>query len=103
MVSPEQVQGGLGHLDALSPTVRRLSLEMTDRLACALGDTTGLDRFSAHLDGVALAWVFKIITDEAGRLSCSGHTHPDRRRSPGPVVAGLFDHLESGPATRPVN
>src|SRR6202034_3382004 len=77
-LSPTQVRGGLGHLGTLSPTARRLSLEMTDRLGSALGeaisDTTDLSPFAARLDGVALAWVFQLITDATGQRSRRGHT-----------------------------
>ena len=68
----DQVRGGLGHLAAVSPTVRRLSLEMTDRHADAIArvllETGGtMDPAVAKVQGIALAWVFQIISDETGR------------------------------------
>lgn len=57
---PDQPRGGLGFLAAISPEVRRLSLEMTDRLAAALAAVIAepVDDLPAHLarlHGVALA------------------------------------------------
>jgi AcrR family transcriptional regulator len=97
-LSPEQVRGGLGHLGVLSPTVRRLSLDMTDRLGSALGDaifdTTDLDRYQARLEGVSLAWVFQLITDEVGRRSRDGQVPAQIAEAIAPIVDGLFDRLE---------
>jgi len=98
-LSPEQVRGGLGHLGVLSPTIRRLSLEMTDRLGAALGDaicdTTGLDGYQAHLEGISLAWVFQFITDETGQRSRDGQSPARIADTLAPIVARLFDRLES--------
>jgi hypothetical protein len=76
----DQMPGGLGHLAAISPTVRRLCLEMTDRhadaIAAVLADPA--DRSSlatAKVHAIALAWVFQTITDESGRRSLQGQ-HP---------------------------
>ena len=94
-LSPEQVRGGLGHLGALSPTIRRLSLEMTDRLASALGDaigdTTNLDRYQAHLEGVVLAWVFQLITDETGQRTRNGKSPKRIADALAPIVDSLFE------------
>lgn len=98
-LSPKQVRGGLGHLSVLSPTIRRLSLEMTDRLGSALGeaigDTTDLDRYQAHLEGVSLAWVFQLVTDETGRRSYDGQSPAEIADAMAPIIDGLFDRLES--------
>lgn len=98
-LSVEQVRGGLGHLGALSPTIRRLSLEMTDRLGTALGDaireTTGLDHYQAHLQSGTLAWVFQLITDETGQRSRDGQSPAQIADAIAPIIESLFDHLES--------
>jgi AcrR family transcriptional regulator len=97
-LSPEQVRGGLGHLGALSPTIRRLSLEMTDRLGSALGEvicnTTDLDRYQAHLDGISLAWVFQLITDETGQRSRDGQSPAQIADAITSIMEGLFDRVE---------
>jgi AcrR family transcriptional regulator len=101
-LSPEQVRGGLGHLGALSPTIRRLSLEMTDRLGSALGDaifdTTDLNRYQAHLEGISLGWVFQLITDETGQQSRDGQSPAQIADAIAPIIEGLFDRLPPGPS-----
>jgi AcrR family transcriptional regulator len=98
-LSPEQVRGGLGHLSVLSPTIRRLSLEMTDRLGSALGDTIGatsdLNRYQAHLEGVRLAWVFQIVTDETGRRARNGQSPKRIATALAPILDSLFERFES--------
>src|ERR1700735_5368337 len=69
-IPADQSHGGLGYLAAISPTVRRLCLEMTDRLADAIAvvlaeTTNGRTLPSAKVQGIALAWVFQTITDGA--------------------------------------
>jgi AcrR family transcriptional regulator len=70
-IPPEQWRGELGYLAAMRPTVHRLALELTDRQAAALAgavsDTTAVAPGVARLYGIALAGVFTIIIDEAGR------------------------------------
>jgi hypothetical protein len=98
-VPTEQVRGGLGYLAAISPTVRRLSLEMIDRhadaIAAAIMATTDVPNMAlAKVQGIALAWVFQTITDETGRRSLDGQ-HPsqiaDELR---PIVKGIIDELD---------
>src|ERR1700757_4852779 len=64
-----QWRGELGFLAAISPTVRRLALEMSDRqataLAAAIAETDTVAREIAKLRGIALAGVFQIIITEA--------------------------------------
>ncbi len=60
--------------------MRRLSLQMTDRLADGLATAfaESPDRPPAHLaklQAVALAWVIQTISDEAGRRGLAGHDH----------------------------
>lgn len=71
-LSPDQARGGLDHRAPISPAVRRLCLEMTDRLAGALAAAIaepphGPPAHLARVQAVGLAWVFQTITDEAGR------------------------------------
>ncbi|CAN5212713.1 hypothetical protein BH20ACT5_BH20ACT5_12260 [soil metagenome] len=98
-ISPEQARGGLGYLAAISPTVRRLSLEMTDRLADALAAAIGASGGStpAHvtrLQAVALAWLFQTITDEVGRREVAGQRLPRIAAELRPIVEDLIDSLD---------
>ena len=102
---PEQIRGGLGRLAVLSPAVRRLSLEMTERMADALAaviaDTTGLDRWSSGLQGIALAWVFHTVTEETGRMSQDGRTAAEIADALVPVVTVMLDHLDTWTGGQP--
>src|SRR5207245_4676328 len=75
-VPPEQWRGELGYLAAMSPTVHRLALELTDRqaaaLAGAISDTTAVTPGGARLYGIALAGVCQSLLDEAGRRTSEG-------------------------------
>jgi AcrR family transcriptional regulator len=98
-VPADQARGGLGYLAAVSPTIRRLSLEMTDRhataIAAALTETTsGLDARVAKLHAIALAWVFQTITDETGRRTHDGQTPDPIARTLRPIVAAMLDDLD---------
>jgi hypothetical protein len=70
-VPAEQWRGELGYLAAISPTVHRLALEMSDRqataMASAISETGEVTPEIANLQGIALASVFQIIISEAGR------------------------------------
>jgi AcrR family transcriptional regulator len=106
----EQVRGGLGYLAAVSPAVRRLCLEMTDRhadaIAAALTETTEItDPALAKVRAVALAWVIQTITDETGRRARQGQTPAQITDGLRPVIAAILDDLERWPAAataRPV-
>src|ERR1700748_92612 len=58
-VPVEQWRGELGYLAAISPSVHRLTLEMTDRqantIANAISDTTPVTPQIARVQGIALA------------------------------------------------
>jgi AcrR family transcriptional regulator len=77
-VPSELWRGELGYLAAISPTVRRLSLEMSARhaeaLADAIADTSSVPPEIARLQGIALAGVFQIIVSEAGRRTREGQS-----------------------------
>lgn len=95
----DQTRGGLGYLAAVSPAVRSLSLEMTDRLAAAMAAvlTEPADGPSAHiarLQGVALAWVFQTITDEVGRREVAGQHHLQISLELRPIIEDLLDSLD---------
>jgi AcrR family transcriptional regulator len=106
----EQVRGGLGYLAAVSPAVRRLCLEMTDRhadaIAAALIQTTEIaDPALAKVHAVALAWVIQTITDETGRRARQGQTPAQITDGLRPVIAAILDDLDRWPAAataRPV-
>jgi AcrR family transcriptional regulator len=102
-MSPDQIRGGLGYLAANSPSVRRLSLAMTDRhaeaIATALADTFP-EPAVAKLHAIALAWVFQTITDETGRRAHRGHAATRIARELRPVINRLLDELDAWSAVR---
>src|SRR5438270_11066108 len=64
-VPAEQWRGEIGYLAAISPTVQRLVLEMSDRqagaIATVIGETSTVQAELAPLQGVAIAGVFQIL------------------------------------------
>jgi len=105
-IPSDQARGGLGYLTAISPEVRRLSLEMTDRLADALAaviaePADGPPPHVARLHAVALAWVFQTITDEVGRREVAGQDHPEIAAALRPIVEDLFDSIDLWLTTGP--
>lgn len=98
-VPPDQTRGGLGYLAAISPTIRRLCLEMTDRhaeaIAAAIVDTTSTSNLSmAKVRGIALAWVFQTITDETGRRSRDGQSPARIADELHPLIDTIIDDLD---------
>jgi hypothetical protein len=75
-IRPEVWRGELGYLAAVSPAVRRLALELTDRqaIAIAISDTTAVAPEIARLQGIALAGVFHILISEGGRRAADGES-----------------------------
>ena len=77
-IRPEVWRGELGYLAAVSPAVRRLALELTDRqaiaLASAISDTSAVAPEIARLQGIALAGVFHILISEGGRRAANGES-----------------------------
>jgi AcrR family transcriptional regulator len=101
-MSSEQIRGGLGHLAAISPTVRRMCLAMTDRhadaIARALIQTAELTEVPlAKLHAVGLAWVIQTITDETGRCARQGQSPAEIADSLRPVVTAILDDLDRWP------
>lgn len=93
----EQVRGGLGYLAARSPTVRRLSLEMTDRHADAIAAVLAEalpEPAVAKLHATALAWVFQTVTDETGRRTIQGRSPRRIARELAPIIDAMIDTLD---------
>jgi AcrR family transcriptional regulator len=97
-IPPEVWRGELGHLAAISPTVHRLALELTDRqaaaLAGAIADSTPVSPEIAQLHGIALAGVFQIVISEAGRRTHQGQTQDAIADELTPIVENVLDELE---------
>ena len=97
-IPPEVWRGELGCLAAVSPTVRRLMLELIDRqavaLAGAIADTTVISPGIARLQGIALASVFQIIISDAGRRTHEGESQATIADELYPVIATILDELD---------
>lgn len=97
-ISPEIWRGELGYLAAISPTVHRLSLEMTDRqadaIATAISDTTPVPAEVAKLHGIALAGVFQIIISHAGRRTREGRSQAEIAHEVHRIVETVLDELD---------
>jgi AcrR family transcriptional regulator len=93
-----QWRGELGFLAAISPTVRRLSLDMSDRqasaLATAITDTEAVAPEIARLRGIALAGVFQIIITEAGRRTRQGQSQDQIADELRPAIEAVLDDLD---------
>lgn len=91
-------RGELGYLAAMSPTVHRLALELTDRqaaaLAGAISDTTAVPLEVAKLQGIALAGVFQIIINDAGRRTREGQSQATITEELYPIVENLLEELD---------
>jgi len=110
-VPAEQWRGELGFLAAISPTVHRLALEMSDRqasaLAAAIAETEAAAPEIAKLRGIALAGVFQIIITEAGRRTREGQSQDQIADQLRPAIEAVLDDLDrwlalatkKGPAT----
>ena len=91
-------RGELGYLSAISPTVHRLALELTDRQATALGqaigDTSDAGSVVARLQGIALAGVYRVLISEAGRRTVMGQSQTRIARELTAVVETMLDALD---------
>jgi AcrR family transcriptional regulator len=91
-------RGELGYLAAISPTIHRLVLELTDRQAAALGaaisDTTAVAPEVARLQGIALAAVFQIIITDAGQRARDGQSQAEIADELRPAVENILDELD---------
>ena len=97
-VPAEQWQGELGYLAAISPTVHRLALEMSDRqanaIASAISDTGEVAPEIAKLQGIALASVFQIIINEAGQRTRKNQSQAKIADELRPVIETIIDELD---------
>jgi len=97
-IAAGQWRGELGYLAAVSPAVRRLALEMTDRqaaaIAAAISDTTAVPPEIARLEGIALAGVFQIIISESGRRTLAGQSQEQIADELYSVAENLLDELD---------
>ena len=93
-----QWRGELGFLAVISPTVHRLSLEMSDRqataLAAAIAETEAVAPEIAKLRGIALASVFQIIITEAGRRTREGQNQDQIAGQLRPAIEAVLDDLD---------
>ena len=93
-----QWRGELGFLAVISPTVHRLSLEMSDRqasaLAAAIAETEAIAPEIAKLRGIALAGVFQIIITEAGRRRREGQSQDQIADQLRPAIEAVLDDLD---------
>ncbi len=94
-----QARGGLGYQSAISPAVRRLCLEMTNRLADAitvavLDSTNAMPSHLARMHAISLAWVFQTITDEAGRRQLAAQPLHQIATDLRPIVEDLLKSLD---------
>jgi AcrR family transcriptional regulator len=98
-IPAEQWRGELGFLAAISPTVHRLSLEMSDRqasaVAAAIAETDTVAPAIARLRGIALAGVFQIIIAEAGRRTREGQSQNQIADELRPAVEAVLDDLDA--------
>lgn len=94
----EQWRGELGYLAAISPTVHRIALEMSDRqaiaIADAISDTTAVTPEIARLQGIALAGVFQIVISEAGRRTREGQSQDQIADELRPAIEAVLDNLD---------
>jgi AcrR family transcriptional regulator len=97
-VPAEQWRGELGYLAAISPTVHRLALEMSDRqanaIANAIRETTPITPEIARLQGIALAGIFQIIITEAGRRTRDGQSQDQIASELRPAIEAVLDDLD---------
>jgi AcrR family transcriptional regulator len=97
-VPGEQWRGELGYLAAISPTVHRLLLEMSDRqaasIATAIRETSAVTTELARLQGIALAGVFQILISEAGHRTRDGQSQDQIADGLRPAIAAILDDLD---------
>jgi AcrR family transcriptional regulator len=93
-----QWRGELGFLAAISPTVHRLALDMSDRhaiaIAAAIAETTAVAPEIARLQGIAPAGVFQIIITEAGRHTREGQSQDQIAGQLRPAIEAVLDDLD---------
>jgi AcrR family transcriptional regulator len=97
-IPAEHWRGELGFLAAISPTVHRLALQMSDRqanaLAAAIAETDAVTPEIAKLRGIALAGVFQLIIAEAGRRTREGQSQNQISDELRPAIEAVLDDLD---------
>jgi AcrR family transcriptional regulator len=97
-VPAEQWHGELGYLAAISPTVHRIALEMSDRqanaIATAIRESSTTTPEIAKLQGIALAGVFQIIITEAGQRTLNGQSQDQIADELRPATEAVLDDLD---------
>ena len=97
-IPPAQWPGEIGNLAFNSPTVHRLSLEMTDRQAAvvaqAILDTSDVGPSVAQLQAMALAGVFQIVFAECGRRTHERQSQRQIAEELTVVMEGVLNELE---------
>lgn len=97
-VAPEVWRGELGYLAAISPAIRRLALESTDRqataMAAAIAETSVVSPEIARLQGFALSGVYGLIIAESGRLTCEGRGPAEVAEELYPAIERVIDELD---------
>jgi AcrR family transcriptional regulator len=97
-IPAEQWRGELGYLAAISPTVHRLALELTERqadaLAEAIGETSDVPPEIARLQGIALAGVYRIIIADSGRRAVEGESQEQIADALHAAIGNVLDELE---------
>jgi AcrR family transcriptional regulator len=97
-VPAEQWRGELGYLAAISPTIHRLALEMSDRqanaFASAITETSNIRPEIARLHGIALAGIFRIIISEAGQRTLNGQSQEQIADELRPAIEAALDDLD---------
>ena len=97
-ISPEIWRGELGYLALMSPTVHRLSLEMTDgqagAIADAISDTTPVIPEVARLQGIAIASVYQLIFSRAGQRTHERHSQTEIANELRPIIEAVLDELD---------
>jgi AcrR family transcriptional regulator len=97
-IPAELWRGELGYLAAISPTVHRLALEMTNRqatvLAAAISETTAVAPEIARLQGIALASVYQIIISDVGQRSREGQSPAQIAEELYPIIENVLNELD---------
>ena len=97
-IAPELWRGELGYLAAISPTVHRLALELTNRqataLAAAISETTSVAPEIARLQGIALASIFQIIISDVGQRSREGQSPVQIAEELYPIIENVLNELD---------
>lgn len=97
-IPPDLWRGEIGYLAAISPTVHRLALELTDHqaaaLAQAISDSSDVPPEIAKLQGIALASVYALIISEAGNRTRDGKNQAQITRALRPMVERVLDELD---------